>query len=488
MSAAGAPDRLGAVLGTADHPDDAPVLIVGDRALTRAELLDAIADVGERVGCAERVAVWATTSLATCVHVLGALAAGATVVPINPRSGERELQHLVADGDPEVFLVDPLDEDSLPALVAGLPRRGTAGERATQPEPPGEQTAFLCYTSGTTGMPKGVQIPWRAVGSNLDALAEIWAWTSADRLTHGLPLYHVHGLILGVLGPMRRGGSLELLPKFSPVAVHAAIEQGATMLFGVPTMYHRIADELEQHPELAPAFHGLRVIVSGSAALPAAEHRRLDRLIGRPVLERYGLTETMIDLGVRHGEPPKPGYVGRPLPGVEVRLVNDDGEPLDSADDSTIGEVVVRGPNVFTGYRNRPDATAAAFRDGWFLTGDLATMDASGAFRIVGRRGTDLIKSGGYKIGAGEIESALLEHSAVAEAAVLGVPDEDLGEHVAAWIVPSRAAAVDVAELAAHVGRLLARHKVPREFHIVDALPRNHMGKVVKSELRPPVP
>jgi malonyl-CoA/methylmalonyl-CoA synthetase len=421
--------------------------------------------------------------------VLGALAAGATVVPINPRSGERELQHLIADSEPEVFLVDPLDEGALPELVAGLPRRGPGESGAARGEGPGqgsgEQTAFLCYTSGTTGMPKGVQIPWRAVESNLDALAEIWGWTAADRLTHGLPLYHVHGLLLGVLGPMRRGGSLELLPKFSPGAVHAAIERGATMLFGVPTMYHRIADELEQQPDLADAFRGLRVIVSGSAALPAAEHQRLDRLIGRPVLERYGLTETMIDLGVRHGEPPQPGYVGRPLPGVDVGLVDDDGLLLDVADDSTIGEVVVRGPNVFTGYRNRPDATAAAFRDGWFLTGDLATRDATGSFRIVGRRGTDLIKSGGYKIGAGEIESALLEHPTVAEAAVLGVPDEDLGEHVAAWVVPSRnAGPVDAAELAAHVGRLLARHKVPREFHVVDALPRNGMGKVVKSELR----
>jgi malonyl-CoA/methylmalonyl-CoA synthetase len=484
VTTAGRPDRLGAVLGPSARPD-AAVLVVGDRSLTRVELLDAIAAVGERVGTAERVAVWATTSLATCVHVLGALAGGATVVPINPRSGERELQHLVADSDPDALLADPLDEASLPPLVAGLPRRGAAGDRPPMSGPPGEQTALLCYTSGTTGMPKGVQIPWRAVESNLDALAEIWGWTSADRLTHGLPLYHVHGLLLGVLGPMRRGGSLELLPKFSPHAVHAAIERGATMLFGVPTMYHRIADELEQDPKLAAAFRGLRVIVSGSAALPAAEHQRLDRLIGRPVLERYGLTETMIDLGVRHGEPPQPGYVGRPLPGVEVRLVDDDGEPLHVADDSTIGEVVVRGPNVFTGYRNRPDATAAAFRDGWFLTGDLATIDASGAFRIVGRRGTDLIKSGGYKIGAGEIESALLEHPTVAEAAVLGVPDDDLGEHVAAWVVPSWGSAIDGAELAAHVGRLLARHKVPREFHVVDALPRNHMGKVVKSELRP---
>jgi malonyl-CoA/methylmalonyl-CoA synthetase len=480
------PDRLAGLVGASPRPADAPMLVVGDRSLTRDQLLAAIADVGAQVGVAERVAVWATTSLATCVHVLGALAAGATVVPINPRSGERELQHLIADSDPDVLLVDPLDEEAVPAIVAGLPRGGVAGERAARGEPPGEQTAFLCYTSGTTGMPKGVQIPWRAVESNLDALAEIWAWTAADRLTHGLPLYHVHGLLLGVLGPMRRGGSLDLLPKFSPHAVHAAVERGATMLFGVPTMYHRIADELEQHPELAPAFHGLRVIVSGSAALPAAEHGRLDRLIGRPVLERYGLTETMIDLGVRHGEPPQPGYVGRPLPGVEVRLVDDDGSPLDGGDESAIGEVVVRGPNVFTGYRNRPDATAAAFRDGWFLTGDLATMDASGSFRIVGRRGTDLIKSGGYRIGAGEIESALLEHPAVAEAAVLGVPDEDLGERIAAWIVPrSGSAAVDVEALAAHVGRLLARHKVPREFHVVEALPRNGMGKVVKSELRP---
>lgn len=478
--------RLEAVLGQPIGGPDALRLIVEERTATHAELLAAIDAVGTCIGAAERVAVWATTSLATCVHVLGALAAGATVIPVNPRAGQRELEHIVADSEPEVLLVDPADGAELPTLAAALARTGPTGERPARPEPAGEQTAFICYTSGTTGMPKGVQIPWRAVESNLDALAEIWAWTSADRLTHGLPLYHVHGLILGVLGPMRRGAQLELLPKFSPVAVHAAIERGATMLFGVPTMYHRIADELERRPELVDAFRGLRVIVSGSAALPAAEHQRLDRLIGRPVLERYGLTETIIDLGVRHGEPPKPAYVGRPLPGVEVRLVDDDGVHLDVHDDETIGEVVVRGPNVFTGYRNRPDATAAAFRGGWFLTGDLATRDADGAFRIVGRRGTDLIKSGGYKIGAGEIESALLEHPTVAEAAVLGVPDADLGEHVAAWIVPAGdRGAVDPDELAAHVGRLLARHKVPREFHVVAALPRNGMGKVVKGDLRP---
>ncbi len=192
------------------------------------------------------------------------------------------------------------------------------------------------------------------------------------------------------------------------------------MMFGVPTMYSRIAREAENDRDLAHAFAGARLLVSGSAALPTSVHERMHAPHGQEILERYGLTETLMNAGVRLGDAVIPGRIGPPLPGVELELRDEDGATIDSSDDETIGEVAVRGPNVFLGYLNRPDATEEAMRDGWFMTGDMATRDESGSLKLVGRKSTDLIKSGGYRIGAGEIEGALLEHPAVAEVAVTG--------------------------------------------------------------------
>jgi malonyl-CoA/methylmalonyl-CoA synthetase len=289
--------------------------------------------------------------------------------------------------------------------------------------------------------------------------------------------------VIGILGPLRRNAQVEHVGRFSPNGLAHALQRGATMMFGVPTMYGRIAKEAEIDPNLAQAFANARLLVSGSAALPTTVHDAIKRLTGQEILERYGLTETLMNAGVRLGDPVIPGRVGPPLPGVETRLVDEDGNTIDQSDDETIGEVAVRGPNVFTGYLNRPDATAEAMRDGWFMTGDLATRDGSGSLKLVGRKSTDLIKSGGYRIGAGEIEGALLEHPAVAEVAVTGRPDDDLGERIVAWVViePGRTATAD--ELEAHVANLLTKHKRPREVHFLDQLPRNAMGKVMKREL-----
>jgi malonyl-CoA/methylmalonyl-CoA synthetase len=250
----------------------------------------------------------------------------------------------------------------------------------------------------------------------------------------------------------------------------------------VPTMYHRLAEDAESQPALADGLRRARLLVSGSAPLPAVDHARIERASGQRVAQRYGLTETLINTAVRADDPRTHGGVGRPLAGIEIRLLDDDGEPLAAVDLEAIGEVVVRGPNVFRGYLNRPDATTAALREGWFYTGDLATRAPDGSLRIVGRRATDLIKSAGYKIGAGEIEAALLEHPAVAEAAVTGEPDDDLGERVVAWVVAREK--VGERDLIDHVARLLAPHKRPREVRFRDELPRNAMGKVRKAELR----
>ncbi|TVZ86667.1 acyl-CoA synthetase [Streptomyces sp. BK340] len=458
----------------------------GERSLTYGGLAGAAGALATRIRGAGRVAVWATPELETAVAVTGALLAGVAAVPLNPKSGEKELAHIVHDSAPDLILAAPGAE--LPEALAELARLDVdASEAGTVPEEVASagDPALVVYTSGTTGPPKGAVIPRRALAATLDALADAWQWTGDDVLVHGLPLFHVHGLVLGVLGPLRRGGSVRHLGRFGTEAVARELNGGATMLFGVPTMYHRIAEALPDDPELAKALAGARLLVSGSAALPVHDHERIAAATGRRVIERYGMTETLMNTSVRADGEARAGTVGVPLPGVELRLVEEDGTEVAAPDGETVGEIQVRGPNLFTEYLNRPDATAAAFTaDGWFRTGDMAVRESDGYVRIVGRKATDLIKSGGYKIGAGEIENALLEHPGVREAAVTGEPDADLGERIVAWIVPADPQAPPAAEeLAGHVARRLAPHKRPRVVHYLDALPRNDMGKIMKRAL-----
>ncbi|MFF0478948.1 acyl-CoA synthetase [Streptomyces sp. NPDC004284] len=468
-------------------PSDRPALRVGSDTLTYAELARAAGSLAGRLAGADRVAVWATPTARTAVAVIAALLAGVPAVPLNPRTGERELAHILGDSAPGLVLAGP--EDELPGGLAAIPRVDVelTGPDDTPPAAPvdPEATALVVYTSGTTGPPKGVLLSRRAVAASLDALAEAWSWTADDVLVHALPLFHVHGLVLGILGPLRRGGEVRHLGGFSVDGVARELGAGGgTMLFGVPTMYHRIADALDADDRLADALAGARLLVSGSAALPVHDHERIAAATGRTVVERYGMTETLMNTGVRPGGRPRPGTVGTPLAGVELRLVEEDGSVLEELDGETVGEVQVRGPNLFSGYLNRPEATAAAFDDGWFRTGDMAVREADGSVRLVGRKATDLIKSGGYKIGAGEIENALLDHPGVREAAVTGEPDPDLGERIVAWVVPQDGEKPPAeADLADHVAGLLAPHKRPRVVRYLDALPRNDMGKVLKKAL-----
>ena len=467
----------------------------GDRVLSYRQLAAAAGEVATRMGDAGRVLVWATPTLETGVGVVAALLAGIPAIPVNPRSGERELAHIVTDCAPSLVLAEPGAE--LPEALSGLARvdldvaaDADASAWASAPEPNPGSAALIVYTSGTTGPPKGVVLSRRAVAGTLDALEDAWQWTEDDVLVHGLPLFHVHGLILGVLGPLRRGGSLHHLGRFSTDGVAEALAGGGTMLFGVPTMYHRLAEALDGDPRLVSALSAARLLVSGSAPLPMTDHQRISVATGRQVIERYGMTETLMNTSVRADGEARPGTVGVPLRDVDLRLVDDAGRrigPDGASDAEAVGEVQVRGPNLFTEYLNRPDATAEAFDGGWFRTGDMATQDADGYVRLVGRKATDLIKSGGYKIGAGEIENVLLGHPGVAEAAVNGAPDADLGEHVVAWIVPADPAAPPAAEeLSDLVAGQLAPHKRPRTVHFLDALPRNDMGKILKRELHAP--
>jgi malonyl-CoA/methylmalonyl-CoA synthetase len=467
-----------------DDPSDALALRFAERELTYAQLRDAAAHVAGQVAGASRVGVWAQSVPETAVAVIGALLAGVAAVPINPNAGGRELGHIVEDSAPEAILCAGGVE--LPAALADLPHIDVAlGARGGElgPEPDAEAPALVVYTSGTTGPPKGAVLPRRAIASNLDALADAWEWTADDVVAHGLPLFHVHGLVIGILGPIRRGGAADHLGRFSSEGVAAALARGATMVFGVPTMYHRLIADAEGAPALADALGRARLLVSGSAALPAVDHERIERLTGQRIVERYGMSETLMNTSIRADGDRRPGYVGPPLKDVEIRLLDDEGSSIDADDDETIGEIAVRGPNLFLEYLNRPDATAEALHEGWFRTGDLATRSSDGYIRIVGRRATDLIKSGGFKIGAGEIEGALLEHPDVREAAVTGEPDPDLGERIVAWVVAHEGAEPSTEELANHVASLLTPHKRPRVVHLLDELPRNEMGKVQKQRL-----
>ncbi len=289
---------------------------------------------------------------------------------------------------------------------------------------------------------------------------------------HGLPLFHVHGLVLGLLGSLRVGNRFVHTGKPTPEAYAAA---AGTLYFGVPTVWSRVVADAQA----AAALSSARLLVSGSAALPVPVFDRLAELTGHAPVERYGSTESLITVSTRADGERRPGWVGLPLDGVETRLRHEDGSPAPH-DGETIGSLQVRTPTLFDGYLNRPDATAEAFEaDGWYRTGDAAVIDDGGMHRIVGRESVDLIKSGGYRIGAGEVETVLLGHPGVTEAAVVGVPDEDLGQRIVAFVVGD----AEPADLISFVAEQLSAHKRPREVRLVDALPRNAMGKVVKKEL-----
>ncbi|MFC9815515.1 acyl-CoA synthetase [Streptomyces virginiae] len=437
---------------TGVHGDSADAVTVAGRTASYEELLGAARQVAADLAESgiPAFAVTATASLETVAAVVGALLAGVPCVPLPPDAGPAERGHILRDSGAHHLDVDfarRSDKTPAPAVVR-------------TPEDP----ALILYTSGTTGAPKGVVLSSAAITADLDALAEAWQWNAGDTLVHGLPLFHVHGLVLGVLGALRTGSRLVHTGRPTPEAYAAA---GGSLYFGVPTVWSRIARE----PQAAAALAGARLLVSGSAALPAPVFRDIERASGHRIVERYGMTETLITVSGRAGGDLHPGTVGTPLPGIATRVAAEDG--------AEIGELQLTGPTLFSGYLGRPEATAAAYtEDGWFRTGDIAAVDEKdGVHRIVGRASTDMIKSGGYRIGAGEIENALLDHPRVREAAVVGVPDADLGQRIVAFVV---AEGVTGAELTDFVAAHLSVHKRPREVRFVEAIPRNAMGKPQK--------
>ena len=455
--------------------DIADAVSIDGVALSRSDVIGAATSVAERVAGADRVAILAKPTASTVLAVTGCLIAGVPFVPVPADVGAAERRHMLTDSGVQAWMgPQPENLEGLPHIPVRLHARSWH----RYPEPSPDATAMIIYTSGTTGLPKGVVLSRRAIAADLDALAEAWQWTADDVLVHGLPLFHVHGLVLGLLGSLRIGNRFVHTGKPTPEGyARARTDAGGTLFFGVPTVWSRVVADDSAARALRPA----RLLVSGSAPLPVPVFDRLAALTGHQPVERYGTSESLITISTRADGERRAGWVGLPLAGVQTRLVDDDGGPVPH-DGETVGRLQVRGPTMFDGYLNRPEATAEAFdTGGWYRTGDVAVIDGGGMHRIVGRESVDLIKSGGFRIGAGEIETALLGHPAVQEAAVVGMPDEDLGQRIVAFVVGS--SELKANELIDYVAGELSVHKRPREVRVVDALPRNAMGKVLKKRL-----
>jgi acyl-CoA synthetase (AMP-forming)/AMP-acid ligase II len=466
-------------------PDRVAVTVDGEP-LTHAALDEESGRVAgwlaRRVAPGDRVLLAAGASLGFVRCYLGALRAGAVVVLANPGYTAAELRHLVADSGAVLAFADREPGERLASLGPGLtvadvreppPDAAPATGIAVGPDDP----ALLAYTSGTTGRPKGVPLTHRQVAVSVRTVMAAWRWQADDVLVHALPLYHQHGLG-GLHTALFAGSTVHIRSRFSAAdLVQAAAGTRASVLFAVPTIYQALADSPAAQ---AGGLHGLRLAVCGSAPLSPDLAARLAPVLGRLPLVRYGTTESGLDVSNPLAAP-RADTLGVPLPGVLARIAAADGLAAPGQD----GEIQVRGPHVFTGYWNDPAATAAAFTpDGWFRTGDIGSVDPASGHLVIRGRTKEMIISGGLNVYPREVEIALESHPSVAEAAVAGVPDERWGERVTAWVVPRDGRGFDEAALIAHARTVLAGYKCPKRVFQRAELPRNQLGKIVRSELR----
>ncbi len=453
----------------------------------------------------ERVAFLLTPGFPWVAAQWGIWQAGGVAVPLPLNSTRPELEYFIDDTAASTLLFDALTAPLLAPIAAARGMRALSlSHDQLRARPPAElpdmtpgitdmnmdmnndRRAMILYTSGTTSRPKGVVTTHANITAQIMSLVEAWEWSADDRIVLCLPLHHVHGIVNVVSCALWSGATCQMLERFDPNAVWDHIASGSVTLFmAVPTIYVKLIAAWdraspERRADLSRACAGLRLMVSGSAALPVSTLQRWQEISGHTLLERYGMTEIGMALSNPFRGERVPGSVGKPLPSVEVQLVGENGEPVAPG---TPGEIEVRGPSVFAEYWGKPETTRAAFRDGWFRTGDTAVVE-NGVYRILGRTNIDILKTGGHKVSALEIEEALRQHPAIAECAVVGVPDPEWGERVAAAIVLKDVLndgdALDLPSFRTWAKELLAAHKLPSRLLVLDALPRNAMGKVMK--------
>ncbi len=433
-----------------------------------------LATLGVQLG--DRVGVYLTNGPALILAHLAIGKLGAIRLCVNPAYKTGELQFILEDAEPRVVLVDPENQQTYadtgypaPSIVPGAQRDpyGTSPAAPIAVAIDADTPALMAYTSGTTGKPKGALLTHGNLLSNISSLATLWQWTATDKLLLALPMFHMHGLGLGLHGTLLVGSEMILHRHFEAGPVLQALSADrCSMFMGVPTMYQRLVSQ-ESEVDLSQ----MRLFISGSAPLPPEIWTRFDERWGHRILERYGLTETVMNASNPFDGPRKPGSVGLPLPGVQVKL-----------DPPEEGEICVRGPNVFREYWNRPEATENVFDDeGYFRTGDMGRFDEDGYLTICSRI-KELIISGGYNVYPREVEECVETHPSVTECAVVGLPDTQWGERVTAFVVLTEH--TDPEALKLHVKERLVAYKVPKEFRVLDALPRNAMGKLMKAALK----
>ncbi|HLG89228.1 MAG TPA: AMP-binding protein [Alphaproteobacteria bacterium] len=476
---------------------DRIILEAGDRQVSAGELMEqaahwagALANFG--IGRGDRVAVQVEKSVEALLLYLGCLRLGAVYLPLNTAYRSAEIEYFLGDAQPRLFVCAPDRLDRSMPLAAGAGARiatlgidgdGTLAQSAAEADPapreelaPGDLAAVL-YTSGTTGRSKGAMLSHANLLSNALALKETWGFTESDVLLHALPIFHVHGLFISLNTALLAGARMIWQPKFDAGAVIEALPR-ATAFMGVPTYYTRLLEDERLDRERTKH---IRVFISGSAPLLPDTFAEFQARTGQRILERYGMTETGIIASNPLDGERRPGTVGMPLPGSEVRIVNAEGRPINPGE---TGMVEVRGPNVFSGYWKMPEKTRSEFRpDGFFITGDVATWDEKGYLRLVGRA-KDLIICGGLNVYPKEIEELIDGFTGVRESAVVGLPHPDFGEAVAAIVHSENGAGLTADSIIFRLRDRIANFKVPKAVFFVEELPRNAMGKVQKNILR----
>ena len=482
------------IIARAQGHDGRIAVVDAQGAFTYGDLLDA----SSRVGTAlldgndelqeERVAFLVTPGFPWVALQWGIWRAGGVAVPLPLNSPRSELEYLIDNTEASTCVFDSPAAPLVSPIAAARGIRALSYDQlsvrqATElPNITSERRAMILYTSGTTSRPKGVVTTHANIAAQVMSLVEAWEWSASDRIVLCLPLHHVHGIINVVSCALWAGATCQMLSSFDANAVWDTIAGGGVTLFmAVPTVYAKLIYAWEtaapdRRASLSQACAKLRLMVSGSAALPVRTLQRWKEISGHTLLERYGMTEIGMALSNPLRGERVPGSVGTPLPSVEVQLVGKNGGPVAPG---TAGEIEVRGPSVFTEYWGKPDATRDAFRDGWFRTGDTAVVE-NGVYRILGRTNSEILKTGGHKVSTLEIEEVLREHPAVAECAVVGVPDPEWGERVAVAIVLNDGIALDLPSLRTWARESLAAYKLPSRLLLLDALPRSAMGKVVK--------
>jgi len=478
-------DRL-AIIDRAGRHSYTDLLTAADR-MTGC-LLSGQPDLGEA-----RVAFMVPPSLEYAAVQWGIWQAGGVAVPLCPSHPLPEIEHIIRDTKTEIVVSHPDFQSPLRSLGRGLKLRflltseATMAKKCPVPEVTLDRRAMILYTSGTTSKPKGGVITHRNILAQITSLINAWEWTEDDHALHVLPLHHTHGIVNVLLCALWAGAACEMLPQFDAEAVWSRfVHSDLTLFMAVPTIYVKLiaaweTATREEQRVLSKACSKMRLMVSGSAALPAAVFEKWKTISGHTLLERYGMTEIGMALSnPLHGER-RPGFVGVPLPGVEVRLVDELAHLIEG--EGKAGEIQVRGPNVFLEYMGQSEATARAFCDSWFRTDDEAVIE-KGYYRILGRRSVDIIKTGGDKVSALEIEEVLRRNPAIKECAVVGVQDQEWGERVCAAVIPRPNCSLSLGDLRDWAKERLAKAKVPTQLLLLEKLPRNVMGKVSKPDLK----